>query len=98
MQFVYGENESGSAVWPQGNPPDGTPLEMTNHFPVGLLVVLYLLAVGAIVVLYLLAVGAIVVLYLLAVGAIVVLYLLAVGAIVFAVVCMVFNFIFRKNK
>ena len=65
LEFVYIENESDGTVWPQGVPPDGTPLEMINYLPVGLLVVLYLLAIGA---------------------------------IVFAVVCMLFNFIFRKKK
>ena len=49
LQFVYSENESDSTLWPEGVPPDGTPLEMTNHLPVGLIVVLYLLAVGIII-------------------------------------------------
>ena len=49
LQFVYSENESDGTVWPQGIPPDGTPLEMTNEIPVSLLVVLYLLAVGGII-------------------------------------------------
>ena len=48
IQFVYSENESDSTVWPEGIPPDGTPLEMTTHLPVGLLITLYVLAVGAI--------------------------------------------------
>ena len=49
LQFVYVENESDVTVWPEGIPPDGIPLEMTNHLPVGLIVVLYLIAVGAII-------------------------------------------------
>lgn len=65
LQFVYVENESDVTVWPEGIPPDGTPIEMTNYLPVGLIVVLYVLAVGV---------------------------------IIFAVACMIFNFIFRKNK
>ena len=52
-------------MWPEGIPPDGTPLEMTTHLPVGLLIALYVIAVGA---------------------------------IIFAMVCMIFNFVFRGKK
>ena len=65
LQFVYSENESDVTVWPEGIPPDGTPLKMTTHLPVGLLIALYVIAVGA---------------------------------IIFAVVCMIFNFVFRGEK
>ena len=49
LQFIYSVNESDVTVWPEGIPPDGTPLAMTNRLPLGLIVVLYVLAVGAIV-------------------------------------------------
>ena len=48
-QLEYAENESSSTLWPEGIPPDGTPLQVTNYIHIPIVVIAYIGAVGLII-------------------------------------------------
>lgn len=44
LLFTYTLNESEESVWPDGVPPDGSPIEVTKHPLLALVIICYVLS------------------------------------------------------
>ena len=63
--IVFGGGENPVTIWPNGTPPDGTPIEV-EHFP-------YPAVMGVV-------------------------YTYSILGVFFSLICLTFNFVFRKKK